>query len=168
MKCYILRWNPERNTFKQKDFEEFQTDFNNGEEYSLRWEIEQWEEAEKGNLFILVQYNTVNEGIAMIGKFASDPYEIINPKNGRTVHVVDLQILSIIDRSPNSKILVTFQLKKEFPEINWHEGINGELIDNFVADKLTLRINNELQARDIWDKWTFGEFMGMEMYYLDK
>ena len=31
MKCYILRWNPERNTFKQKDFEEFQTDFNNGE-----------------------------------------------------------------------------------------------------------------------------------------
>lgn len=47
MKCYILRWNPERNTFKQKDFEEFQTDYNNGEEYSLRWEIEQWEEAEK-------------------------------------------------------------------------------------------------------------------------
>ncbi len=47
MKCYILRWNPERNTFKQKDFEEFQTDFNNGEEYSFRWEIEQWEEAEK-------------------------------------------------------------------------------------------------------------------------
>ena len=47
MKCYILRWNSERNTFKQKDFEEFQTDFNNGEEYSFRWEIEQWEEAEK-------------------------------------------------------------------------------------------------------------------------
>ena len=41
MKCYILRWNPERNTFKQKDFEEFQTDFNNGEEHSLRWEVEQ-------------------------------------------------------------------------------------------------------------------------------
>ena len=37
MKCYSLRWNPERNTFMQKDFEEFQTDFNNGEEYSLRW-----------------------------------------------------------------------------------------------------------------------------------
>ena len=35
MKCYILPWNSERNTFKQKDFEEFQTDFNNGEEYSL-------------------------------------------------------------------------------------------------------------------------------------
>ena len=168
MKCYILRWNPERNTLKQKDFEELQADFASGEEVSLRWEVEHWEDAEKGNLFILVQYNSENEGIALIGKFASDPYEIINPKNGRTVHVVDLQILSIIDRSHNSKILVTFQLKKEFPEINWHEGINGELIDNFVADKLTLRINDELQARDICDKWTFGEFMGMEMYYLDK
>lgn len=37
MKCYILPWNSERNTFKQKDFEEFQTDFNNGEEYSFCW-----------------------------------------------------------------------------------------------------------------------------------
>ncbi len=168
MKCYILRWNPERNTFTQKDFEELQADFASGKEVSLRWEVEHWEDAEKGNLFILVQYNSENEGIALIGKFASDPYEIINPKNGRTVHVVDLQILSMIDRNPDSKILVTFQLEKEFPEINWHEGINGELIDNFVADKLTLRINDELQARDIWDKWTFGEFMGMEMHYLDK
>jgi hypothetical protein len=164
MKCYILRWNPERNTFKQKDFEEFQTDFNNGEEYSLRWEIEQWEEAEKGNLFILVQYNSENEGIALIGKFASNPYERINPKNSRTVHVADLEILSVIDRSPDSKILVTFQLEKEFPEINWHEGINGELIDNFLADKLTLRINDELQMRNIWDKWTFGEFMGISQF----
>ncbi len=168
MKCYILRWNPERNTFKQKDFEEFQTDFNNGEEYSLRWEIEQWEEAEKGNLFILVQYNTANEGIAMIGKFASVPYERLNPKTGKILHVADLEVLSVFDRDPDSKILITFQLEKEFPEINWHEGVNGELIDNFVTDKLTLRIYDELQARDIWDKWTFGEFMGMEMYYLDK
>ena len=54
MKCYILRWNPERNTFRQNDFEEFQIDFNNGEDHSLRWEVEQWEEAEKGDLFILV------------------------------------------------------------------------------------------------------------------
>ena len=116
MKCYILRWNPERNTFKQKDFEEFQTDFNNGEEHSLRWEIEQWEEAEKGNLFILVQYNTANEGIAMIGKFASAPYERLNPKTGKIVHVTDLEVLSVFDRDPDSKILITFQLEKEFPE----------------------------------------------------
>ena len=167
MKCYILRWNPERNTFKQKDFEEFQTDFNNGEEHSLRWEVEQWEEAKKGNLFILIQYNTDNEGIAMIGKFASAPYERLNPKTGKIVHVADLEVLSVFDRDPDSKILITFQLEKEFPEINWHEGVNGELIDNFVADRLTLRINNELQTRDIWDRWTFGEFMGLEMYYLN-
>ena len=167
MKCYILRWNPERNTFKQNDFEDFQIDFNNGEDHSLRWEVEQWEEAEKGELFILVQYNTNNEGIAMIGKFASDPYEKFNSKTGKTVHVADLEVLSVFDRGPDSKILVTFQLEKEFPEINWHEGINGELIDNFVADRLTLRINDELQTRDIWDRWTFGEFMGLEMYYLN-
>ena len=152
MKCYILRWNRERNTFKQKDFEEFQTDFNNGEEYSLRWEIEQREEAEKGNLFILVQYNTANEGIAMVGKFASEPYERLNSKTCKTVHVVDLEVLFVFDRGPDSKILVTFQLEKEFPEINWHEGVNGELIDNFVADRLTLRINDELQTRNICDR----------------
>lgn len=163
MKCYILRWNPERNTFRQNDFEEFQIDFNNGEDHSLRWEVEQWEEAEKGDLFILVQYNTNNEGIAMIGKFASDPYERFNSKTGKTVHAADLEVLSVFDRGPDSKILVTFQLEKEFSEINWHEGINGELIDNFVADRLTLRINDELQARDIWDSWTFMEFMGMEI-----
>ena len=99
----------------------------------------------------------------MIGKFASDPYERFNSKTGKTVHAADLEVLSVFDRGPDSKILVTFQLEKEFSEINWHEGINGELIDNFVADRLTLRINDELQARDIWDSWTFMEFMGMEI-----
>lgn len=125
------------------------------------------EEAEKGNLFILVQYNTANEGIAMVGKFASESYERLNPKTYKTVHVADLEVLSVLDRGPDSKILVTFQLEKEFPEINWHEGVNGELIDNFAADRLTLRINDELQTRDIWDRWTFGDFMGLEMYYLN-
>lgn len=101
----------------------------------------------------------------MVWKFASNPYERLNPKTCKTVHVADLEVLSVFDRDPDFKILVTFQLEKEFPEINRHEGINGELIDNFVADRLTLRINDELQARNIWDRWTFGEFMGMEMYY---
>ncbi len=99
----------------------------------------------------------------MVGKFASEPYERLNSKTGKIVHVADLEFFSIFDRGPDSKIPVTFQLEKEFPEINWHEGVNSELIDNFVADRLTLRINDELQARDIWDRWTFGEFMGLEI-----
>ena len=47
MNTFILRWNPERNTFTQKDFEELQADFASGEEVSLRWEVEHWEDAEK-------------------------------------------------------------------------------------------------------------------------
>lgn len=104
MKCYILRWNPERNTFKQKDFEELQADFASGEEVSLRWEVEHWEDAEKGNLFILVQHNTANEEIAMVGKFASESYERLNPKTCKTVHEMIQKIFqySIEDLIPKS------------------------------------------------------------------
>ena len=51
MKCFILRWNPERNTFTQKDFEELQADFASGEEVSLRWEVEHWEKKKEYPFF---------------------------------------------------------------------------------------------------------------------
>ena len=169
MKCYILRWNQERNNFTKERYSQMLEDLNqNGQDFDFSWELEQWEEAEKGNMFILMQYNSDNDGIAIIGKFASDPYEIKNPKTGKKIHMVDLHILSAIDRNPESKILVTFQLEKEFPEIDWHGGIPGELIDMFVADRLSIRIMEEMMARDMWDEWTFSEFFGVKQYYLKK
>lgn len=109
-------------------------------------------------MFIFLQTHSNNDGILIIGKFASEPYYKESKRTGYKGKVIDLQILSAFDRKPDSKILVTFQLEKEFPEINWQDGVCGELIDTFVADRLSIRIMEELMARDIWTNGPFQIF----------
>ncbi|MCQ2576554.1 MAG: hypothetical protein MJ162_07400, partial [Treponema sp.] len=151
MKCYILRWNLEKNHFTKEKYADFYKRWKETpEQVGLIWQIDQWEDAHKGDMFIILQDHSDNDGILVIGKFASEPYEKISPRTGNTGHMIDLEILTAFDRNPESKILVAFQLEKEFPEINWRDGICGELIDMFVADRLSIRIMEELMARDIW------------------
>lgn len=169
MKCYILRWNQEKSHLTKEDYSKLLDDLHeNYDEVALSWQIDQWEDAHKGDMFIILQNHSDNDGVLMIGKFASEPYEKISPYTGNSGHMIDLQILSAFDRNPESKILVAFQLEKEFPKIDWRDGVCGELIDMFVADRLSIRIMEELMARDMWDQWTFSEFFGVEQYYLDK
>ena len=159
MKCYILRWNLEKSHFTKEKYLQFLTDFRKCEDdVGLSWQIDQWEDAHKGDMFVILQNHSDNDGVLMIGKFESEPYEKISPYTGKSGHVIDLEILSAFDRTPEIKILVAFQLEKEFPEIDWRGGIHGELIDNFVADRLCIRIMDELIARDIWNEWTFSDF----------
>jgi len=166
MKCYILRWNQEKNHFTKEQYSKFLDDLHEYEgDVGISWQIDQWEDAHAGDMFIILQDHSDNDGIMMIGKFASEPYEKISPYTGNSGHMIDLQILSAFDRNPESKILVAFQLEKEFPEINWRDGVCGELIENvFMADRLCARIIDEMMARDMWKDYTFGEFFGIETY----
>lgn len=165
MKCYILRWNQEINHFTKEQYSRFLNDLHKYEgNVEISWQIDQWEDAHKGDMFIILQNHSDNDGVMMIGKFASEPYEKISPYTGNSGHMIDLQILSAFDRNPESKILVAFQLEKEFPEIDWRDGVCGELMDVFVADRLSIRIMEELMARDMWKDYTFGEFFGLETY----
>lgn len=171
MKCYVFRWNPESSPLKKEDYQNFYNNYEQNKDdndISFTWEIAQWENAHKGDMFIFLQTHSNNDGILIIGKFASEPYYKESKRTGYKGKVIDLQILSAFDRKPDSKILVTFQLEKEFPEINWQDGVCGELIDTFVADRLSIRIMEELMARDIWNQWTFSDFFGIKQYYLDK
>ncbi len=165
MKCYLLLWNPDCNTYKLSDHSQLVDDLiNNGQDFEISWQLKHWQDAHKGDMFILLQCNTANDGIAMIGKFDSEPYEQKNNKTGKNVHKVNLHILSAFDRTPQSKILVTFQLKEEFSQINWKEGPEDELLEMFTADKLCLRIIDEMQARDMWNDSTFGDFFNIQTF----
>ncbi len=43
-----------------------------------------------------------------------------------------------------------------------NDGVCGELIDMLVADRLSIRIMEELMARDMWNQWTFSDFFGIQ------
>ena len=152
MKCYILRWNPNISSYKQENHREFYNCLMNGLPFpTLNWSIYDWEDVEVGDVFILQQVGTENDGIAMIGTFSSGIYEDDSwKKDGTKIHYADLEPVSIFDRTTDCKILPAFQLEKEFPEIDWHKGHSGELVNQLVGDKLFARITEELIARDIW------------------
>mgnify|MGYP003333503915 CR=1 FL=1 len=81
------------------------TDFRKCEDdVGLSWQIDQWEDAHKGDMFVILQNHSDNDGVLMIGKFESEPYEKISPYSGKSGHVIDLEILSAFDRTSIIKL----------------------------------------------------------------
>ena len=164
MKCYVFRWNPETSAIRKENFKEFYNQINEPDgENCFTWEIKDWQDAHKDDMFIFLQTHTDNDGIVMIGKLASEPYYKESKRTGYKGYVVDLEILTMFDRTPECKTLVAFQLENEFPEIKWHDGNCGELLEMLLADRLSIRIMDELCERGIWEHTTFAKFMGLEM-----
>ena len=76
MNTFILRWNPAISSYKMTSHldivshvrkMQFPNNFN--------WSVREWENLKKGDAFILLQVGTDADGIAMIGRFISIPYE---------------------------------------------------------------------------------------------
>lgn len=77
MSLFILRWNPNISSFTKEEYSEVVTMVYEADQYpiGLNWSLKDWKKASKGDIFILQQVGTDNDGFVMIGKFASDPYE---------------------------------------------------------------------------------------------
>ncbi|MBO4440473.1 MAG: hypothetical protein J5798_14110 [Spirochaetaceae bacterium] len=142
MKLYILRWNPNISSWTYDRHEYLLKNILDNDFDGMNWSIYDFENLEEGDYWILQQVGTDNDGIAGFGTFTGDPYTSASwkRKDGTNLFYADLYFDCIIDRR-KTDFLSAAELEKDFPEIEWHKGHSGVLIeDAAVVEKLILTI----------------------------
>ncbi len=157
---FILRWNPNKSSYKKdvhKDVVahakvyQFPKDFN--------WSIRDWKKVSAGDLFIMQQVGTDNDGIVMIGKIKGKCYEEQSWRNdGSVIHYADLLLFSAFD-ADEKNVISAEKYEKLFPEICWHHGYSGELLELNLANRLLSQINMDLMECGLWNRWSFGDLV---------
>ena len=114
-KLYILRWNLNKSSYKKELHKDvvahakvyhFPKDFN--------WSIRDWKKVSAGDLFIMQQVGTDNDGIVMIGKFKGKCYEEQNRRNdGSVIHYADLLLFDAFD-ADEENVLPAQKYEKNF------------------------------------------------------
>ncbi|MBR4823416.1 MAG: hypothetical protein IKZ86_01345 [Spirochaetaceae bacterium] len=142
MKLYILRWNPNISSWTYDRHEYLLKNILDNDFDGMNWSIYDFEDLEEGDYWILQQVGTDNDGIAGFGTFVSETYtsESWRKKDGTNLFYADMYFDCIIDRR-KTDFLSAAELEKQFPEIEWHKGHSGVLIeDAAVVEKLILTI----------------------------
>ena len=102
----------------------------------FNWSVREWQKLKKNDAFILLQVGTDNDGIALVGKFCSEPYESASWRNdGTKIHYANMQIFDAFDLANEPKLRAE-NFESSFPKIRWHGGHSGELINEESASAL--------------------------------
>lgn len=140
-KTFVLEWNPAISSY---NWAQFESDFNEGEvPWCFNWSIWDYNEAHRGDRFVMIKCGDGKTGIVMSGSFASEPYEAEDwSGHGRQVFYADLDLDTFI-HPEKCPMLTTEQLDAEMPEFQWKGGHSGRLLPTEYDDKLEI----------MWKKW---------------
>ena len=143
MKLYILRWNPSISVPYDKMMYETRQ-VRQGAVEDFNWSVYDFEELEEGDAFLLCQVSSgEQDGIVALGTFISDPYTSGNwkRKDGTNLFYADMNIDFMLDRRKES-VLNAADLEKVVPELDWHGGHSGVLVEEVVAEKLIIYLTS--------------------------
>lgn len=135
--AFVLRWNPAISSYKmEKHLENVhhvkKMEIPNG----FNWSVRDWQTLKVGDIFILLQVGTQCDGIAMIGCFCSVPYEEESWRSdGSKLHYADMEIFDAFNLEKEKEFRAE-NFEKDFPEIKWHGGHSGELLDEETFKRL--------------------------------
>ena len=125
----------------------------------FNWSIRDWHKVSAEDLFIMQQVGTDNDGIVMIGKFKGKCYEEQSWRNdGSVIHYADLLLFDAFD-ADEKNVLPAQKYENLFPEINWHHGHSGELLEFNLANRLLSQINKDLMECGLWNSGSFSELV---------
>lgn len=158
-KMFILRWNPAISSYKMQTHKNLCRDIKKNYSLFMNWSIYEWEKLCYGDAFVTQQVGSENDGIAVIGKFISRAFEAESWRDdGTIIHYADIKIFYAFDRE-KEKFLSAEILEKEFPNIDWHGGHSGVMINSKDAERLIDKIDEVLSKTGIKNKKSFREFL---------
>lgn len=166
---FTLKWNPNISSYTMKSHNKVLDKRRKGHFLgSSNWSVYEWQKLKPGDMYILLQVGTENDGIAKIGRFTSLPYGGRSwRKDGSKVYYADMLVLDAFETEHNATLPANL-FESEFPELNWHGGHSGELIDSKTAEKLLSKIETELLNKKYWDNDKLEEFRDDSDYWMDK
>lgn len=166
---YILRWNPNISSYTMRQHNRVLNAKRSGHYFqNTNWSVYEWKNVKPGDMYILLQVGTENDGIAKIGKFISLPYSGRSwRRDGTKVYYADMNVFDVFETEHNVQLPASV-FESEFSQINWHGGHSGEMIDVDTAEKLLLKIESELIEKQLWDKTKLEEFKNDDSFWMDK
>lgn len=165
MKVYILRWNPEISYFKKKNYN-YILKMLKKEDCFLDWSVYDWKKVKPGDAVVLCQVGTENDGIAILGKFISKPYERNSwRKDGTRVHYANIHIFTAFDRDIET-CLSAKSLESLFSEIDWHGGHSGIVLDTKTGKNLIAEIDKILEESKKTSDTNFSTFLKNDNRFL--
>ncbi len=165
MNTFILRWNPAISSYKMEEHKKICERLKN-EVVFYNWSVREWENLHAGDAFVLLQVGTENDGIAMIGKFISEPYESDSwRKDGTKIHYADMQIFYACDLDKKRSFRALY-FEKKFSDIKWHGGHSGEKLSEQVSEELIARIDFSLKNTYGFESTKFSDFLKNDNRFL--
>ena len=167
MNTFILRWNPAISSYKMEEHLDIVSHVKKFQfPMHFNWSVREWQNLKKNDAFILLQVGTDNDGIALVGKFCSEPYESASWRNdGTKIHYADMQIFDAFDLAQEPNLRVE-NFERMFPKIKWHGGHSGELISKAIATALIAEIKLCMKDSERWQGESFENFLNHEIEIL--
>ena len=137
MNTFILRWNPNISSYKMETHLEIVSHVRKMEiPEDFDWSVFEWQKVKDGDMVILLQVGTEDDGIAMIGKIMGKPEADESwRKDGSKTHYVFISIFDAFIPAEQKEFRAE-NFENEFDKIKWHKGHSGELIDQATAKRL--------------------------------
>ncbi|MBP5175163.1 MAG: hypothetical protein ILP07_04520 [Treponema sp.] len=159
MNTFILRWNPAISSYKMAEHKNVCRQIKEKEPVLYNWSIREWQELHAGDAFVLLQVGTDNDGIAMIGKFISEPYEANSwRKDGSMIHYADIHVFYACDLD-EKKFFRSAYFESKFPAIKWHGGHSGEKVSAQDSNRLITRIDFAMKNTYGFESTNFTDFL---------
>lgn len=132
-KTYVLMWNPAISSVTMNDHNE---SIPNLMTENFNWSVYEYQEAKKGDRFVMVRCGEGKTGIVMSGIFDSNPYQGRDwSGRGRTVFYMDMEP-NFIANPEKADIITTNELKQAIPTFDWSGGHSGRLLTEEQAKQL--------------------------------
>lgn len=136
---FLLRWDPAISSYTMArldaDMEEWAKGF---WDYDFDWSVYEWQNARNGDRFFMLRTGEGNTGIFAAGRFTTEPYKGKDwAGNGRETYYMQMDFEAVF-HPERTEIISTEELERELPNIDWHKGHSGEMVDNETADRLEL------------------------------
>ena len=136
---FLLRWNPTISSYTMARLDNDMQEWADGywsEDFD--WSVHEWQKAHIGDRFFMVRVGNGKTGIFAAGRFTSKPTEGEDwAGEERKIYYMQMEFEAVF-HPERAEIISTQELERELPNINWHKGHSGELVDNETADKLEL------------------------------
>ena len=151
MNTFILRWNPAISSYKMERHLEIVSHAHKMQfPESFDWSVRDWQKVKDGDMAVLLQVGTENDGVAMIAKIVGAPEADESWRgDGSKVHYVNLSIFDAFNPAEQKQFRAE-NFESDFETIKWHKGHSGELIDKATAKRLFEKLNSAVrQTGDI-------------------
>lgn len=160
MNLYILRWNPNISSYTTESHLEIISNLKKDLIPSdFSWDVHEYLELQKRDMFILQQVGTDHDGIAMIGKFKDKCFEDDSWRNdGTKLYYAGLWVMDAFDCDTENP-LPAEKYEKLFPQIDWHGGHSGVIVPEEIDDQLVNQIEEDLIKAGHWQPQELDHFM---------